>query len=125
MIKMSSQISGEKIDILVSNIGIIGQSHEKGKNVSISSTIYQDRFQMHKTFKCEKIKTQVLDKNMSEFHYNLALEKNFLIIQKNYKEILNYKKEKKKQKTFAWEKIPKAKGRKSNWEKVSSLYNNK
>lgn len=56
---------------------------------------------MHKTFKCEKIKTQVLDKNMSEFHYNLALEKNFLIIQKNYKEILNYKKEKKKQKTFA------------------------
>lgn len=43
---------------------------KRGKNISTSYIICQNKFQINKRFKCEKIKTEVLDKSMSERHYS-------------------------------------------------------
>lgn len=56
MIKVSSQISGEKINFLISNIWVTGWSYKKRYDVFISYTIHQDKFQMDERFQCEQLK---------------------------------------------------------------------
>ena len=65
---------------------------------------------MDKIFKCEKIKTQALNKTMSEFHYNLGLEK-CSYYSKSKRTINKCQTIKRKKKVFML-KMPKAKGKK-------------
>ena len=76
IMKVASQISREKVGFLL-NGGV--KKMEKDKIGSIPYIIHQDKFHIDWRFKCFLIEiTQIVEKNMDEFLYNMKEKKNLV-----------------------------------------------